>query len=164
MPKTNIDQQVTRITRLAQAEVNLLNANGILNKEDLQYIGFKYFNIKILVVKRIKLDLICQYLTFREVLDLNMEMVAIKNMVQNSNNPNPKIQERAGNFGQQIQQISAAVEILLNHQSWYDHINFGGLVVSQQNLPMFQGTPSGVALIRSFFIDSLSSKTFSIFP
>lgn len=62
MPTTNIDQRVKRVAGLADADVGLLQADGIDNEEDMRFLQFIDFPVAIPIVKRRKLEIISKYL------------------------------------------------------------------------------------------------------
>ena len=90
MPTTNIDQRVKRIADLENGHVGLLQGDGITTEDDLTFISFVDLNQGIPIVKRRKIQLICQYLADGNSLTAGTTIMEIQTSVRaTQNGPNP---------------------------------------------------------------------------
>ena len=88
MPTTNLSQRVKRLATLDDAQVQLLDTEGIVVEEDLRMIEFEDIPLGIPVVKRRKLNIISQFLKGGNILNGMADMNFIQTTV---------LQGRAGN-------------------------------------------------------------------
>ncbi len=88
MPTTNLSQRVKRLANLDDAQVQLLDTEGLVVEEDLRMIEFEDIPLGIPVVKRRKLNIISQFLKGGNILNGMADMNFIQTTV---------LQGRAGN-------------------------------------------------------------------
>ena len=78
MPTTDLNQRVKRIIGLSDAELVLVQTDGITSEDDLLYAQFVDLNATIPVIKHWKLNSISQFLAKGGVLDANITMARIQ--------------------------------------------------------------------------------------